>query len=90
MLAVTMMNYNFCRPHSTLKTTPAVAADVTNHRWTLEEVVLMIDAYIRAKLDAEFARAFETANLTPQRTQSKDLRANAQRSDSDALVSERI
>jgi len=29
--------YNFVRPHMTLRTTPAVAAMQTDHRWTMEE-----------------------------------------------------
>jgi len=33
------MYYNFCRVHQTLKTTPAVAAGVTDHVWTVEEIV---------------------------------------------------
>ena len=44
-LAIQFMYYNFCRKHATIKTTPAIAADVANHVWTLEEVVLMIDGY---------------------------------------------
>jgi transposase-like protein/IS1 family transposase len=31
--------YNFVRHHSTLKTTPAVAAKLTDHRWTMEELL---------------------------------------------------
>lgn len=31
--------YNFCRIHSTLKTTPAVAAGVASHVWTLGELI---------------------------------------------------
>ncbi|MBI3861027.1 MAG: IS1 family transposase [Planctomycetia bacterium] len=31
--------YNFVRPHMTLKTTPAVAARLTDHRWTMEELL---------------------------------------------------
>jgi hypothetical protein len=44
------MFYNFCRPHTTLtktakgiKTTPAVAAGVTDHVWTLEEILGLMD-----------------------------------------------
>jgi hypothetical protein len=35
------MHYNFCRPHQSLgkKTTPAMASGLTDHRWTLEEIV---------------------------------------------------
>ena len=42
MLSVFFMHYNFCRAHSTIKTTPACAAGLADHRWTLEEVVEMI------------------------------------------------
>ena len=31
--------YNFVRVHSSLKTTPAVAAGVTNRAWTLSELL---------------------------------------------------
>jgi hypothetical protein len=37
------MHYNFCRVHQTLKTTPAIAAGVTEHRWTLLEVAALLD-----------------------------------------------
>lgn len=33
------VHYNFIRRHSTIKTTPALAAGMTDHRWTLEELV---------------------------------------------------
>lgn len=33
------MYYNFCRKHQTLKTTPAVAAGLTDHVWTIEEMI---------------------------------------------------
>jgi len=70
MLAVSFMHYNFCRKHSTIKTTPAVAANVTNHEWSLAEVVQMIDAHFSAKMDEEFEAAFEakytTARTTPK------------------------
>ena len=31
--------YNFCRRHKTLKTTPAVAHGLTDHEWSLEELL---------------------------------------------------
>jgi hypothetical protein len=45
------MHYNFCRPHTTLTKahpyrypqTPAMAAGLTDHVWTLEEVCAMLD-----------------------------------------------
>jgi hypothetical protein len=31
--------YNFCRVHRSLKMTPALAAGITDHIWTTEELV---------------------------------------------------
>ena len=31
--------YNFCRVHSTLKTTPAVASGLTDHVWSVAELL---------------------------------------------------
>ena len=39
MIALTMMDYNFCRKHATIKTTPAVAAGIEDKRWNLVDVV---------------------------------------------------
>ena len=33
------MHYNFCRVHQTLGVTPAMAAGVSDHVWTLSELV---------------------------------------------------
>jgi IS1 family transposase len=38
-VAMYMMFYNFCRIHKTLRTTPAMAAGVADHVWSLEEMV---------------------------------------------------
>jgi IS1 family transposase len=42
-VALHFMHYNFCRVHKTLGTTPAVAAGITDHRWTLAELVGLLD-----------------------------------------------
>ena len=31
--------YNFCRIHKTLRVTPAMEAGLTDHVWTVEEIV---------------------------------------------------
>ncbi len=36
-------HYNFCRVHQTLGTTPAVAAGVTDHVWTLDELIGLLE-----------------------------------------------
>ena len=38
-MALHVAHYNFCRVHSTIRKTPAMAAGVTNGIWTLEELV---------------------------------------------------
>jgi len=49
-LALYFMHYNFARPHSSLKTkeypyprTPAMAADLTDHVWTIREIIGLLD-----------------------------------------------
>jgi IS1 family transposase len=41
--------YNFVRVHSTLKTTPAVAAGVADHVWSLSELIGLLEAIEDAK-----------------------------------------
>ncbi len=43
-VAVHYMHYNFARVHSSLKTTPAVAAGVADHKWTLREIAALLDS----------------------------------------------
>src|SRR5271170_570028 len=38
-LALYFMYYNFCRVHQTLRVTPAMAANVTDHVWEISEIV---------------------------------------------------
>jgi len=43
-VALHYMHYNFCRIHKTLRTTPAMAAGVTDHVWSVADIVAIIDA----------------------------------------------
>ena len=36
------MHYNFCRIHQTLRITPAMAAGVSDHVWSLDEVIALL------------------------------------------------
>ncbi len=38
-IALHFMHYNFCRIHQTLRVTPAMAAGVSKHVWSLEDVI---------------------------------------------------
>lgn len=46
-VALHFMYYNFARPHKTLAnpypTTPAMAAGVEKHIWTIEDIVRLVD-----------------------------------------------
>ena len=37
------MHYNFVRVHKTLGTTPAVAAGVADHVWTIDELIGLLE-----------------------------------------------
>jgi len=45
MLGLYFAWYNFCRVHMTLKTTPAVAQKLTDHVWSLEELLAEVAGY---------------------------------------------
>jgi hypothetical protein len=36
------MHYNFIRVHQTLKRTPAMASGIADHRWTMEDLIAMM------------------------------------------------
>jgi len=37
------MHYNFCRVHGSLRVTPAMEARLTDHVWSLEELIAVSD-----------------------------------------------
>ena len=43
MLAIYFMYYNFCRVHQTLRVTPAMEAGLSNHVWSVDELVSLLD-----------------------------------------------
>lgn len=44
-LAIYFLYYNFCRVHSTIKTTPAVKAGITDAQWSIEWMLDELSAY---------------------------------------------
>jgi hypothetical protein len=42
-LALHFMHYNFARIHQTLRVTPAMEAGVSDHVWSIEEIVGLLD-----------------------------------------------
>jgi hypothetical protein len=41
-VALHFMFYNFARIHQTLRITPAMAAGISDHVWSLEEIVKLV------------------------------------------------
>jgi hypothetical protein len=41
MVAIHAVHYNFARIHKTLRITPGMAAGLSDHIWSLEEIVLL-------------------------------------------------
>jgi len=46
MVAIRAVHYNFARIHKTLRITPAMACGLSDHVWSLEELVMMADRYM--------------------------------------------
>jgi IS1 family transposase len=42
MVALYFMHYNFCRVHKTLRVTPAMEAGLSDHIWTIEELIALL------------------------------------------------
>jgi len=42
-LSLHYMYYNFCRIHKTLRVTPAMEAGITDHLWSLEEIINLLN-----------------------------------------------
>jgi IS1 family transposase len=43
-VALHFMHYNYCRVHKTLGTTPAVAAGIADHEWSVGEIVNLLES----------------------------------------------
>jgi hypothetical protein len=66
MVAIHAVYYNFARIHKTLRIAPAMAAGLTDHVWTLEEIVMMA-RQLHAKI-REARPLQETHSLNRRRT----------------------
>lgn len=43
MFAIYVMFYNYCRRHQTLRVSPAMEAGLSDHLWSIEELVSLLD-----------------------------------------------
>lgn len=48
-IAIHFMHYNFCRVHQSLRVTPAMEAHLTDHVWTIDEMLSILDSKETAK-----------------------------------------
>ncbi len=48
-IAIHYMHYNFCRRHQTLRVSPAMEAGVTDHLWTIGEMLNLLDSRSESK-----------------------------------------
>ena len=48
-VALHYMHYNFARIHQTLRITPAMAAGISNHVWSFQEIAAMADAKLKLR-----------------------------------------
>jgi hypothetical protein len=42
-VALHFLHYNFCRVHGSLRVTPAMEALLSDHAWSLEELIGLLD-----------------------------------------------
>ncbi len=49
MMALSLMYYNFCRIHTTLRVTPAMEAGVSKHVWEVSEIIALLDTKQRVE-----------------------------------------
>ncbi len=56
-VALHFMHYNFCRKHITLKQTPAMAAGIADHVWTIDELIALMPEPKRAAWGSKKALA---------------------------------
>jgi hypothetical protein len=47
-VALHFMHYNFVRVHKTLRVTPAMEAGLTDHIWSMEELVSLLEPKLKA------------------------------------------
>jgi hypothetical protein len=46
--ALCFLHYNFARIHRSLRVTPAMAAGIADHVWSVEEIVALLDTRVEA------------------------------------------
>ena len=70
MVALHYMYYNFCRVHQTLRVTPAMEAKISDHVWSIEELIaLMPKPIVKASMIEKNLTLAALSHLTASRQQ---------------------
>lgn len=67
MVALGLFHYNYCKRHETLKQTPAQAAGLADHQWSMEEVIAMVNDHQQAREQAAYEHAFSNTRWAARR-----------------------
>jgi hypothetical protein len=59
MVALHFLHYNFARIHKTLRITPAMAAGISNHVWSMEEIAMLTDGAYAPKKRGPYKKKYE-------------------------------
>jgi IS1 family transposase len=62
-VALHYMHYNFCRIHKTPRTSPAMAAGVTNKLWSISDVVDMVEKVEAEQYEAKWGHPVRTKKV---------------------------
>ena len=73
MVALYTVFYNFTKIHKTLRVTPAMQAGLTDHVWSMEEIVRLLEE-VEAPVPAAQANQ-DTTNWQPCLTPARPFRA---------------
>ena len=65
MLSLLVLDYNWVTPHSSLKTTPAVAAGLTRHRWSVHRIAELAELHYESARDVARRMAAERERRCP-------------------------
>jgi hypothetical protein len=60
MVALHFLHYNFARIHKTLRITPAMAAGISDHVWSMEEIAMLADAAYAPKKRGSYKKRIPT------------------------------
>jgi hypothetical protein len=59
MIAIHTVHYNFVQIHKTLRCSPAMASDLSQTLWSLEDMILIADLYMRDPESAALTRRID-------------------------------